>query len=174
MRHVSRTHRVADWLFDWIHLDPEIQIKYIDTKNQLADMLSKGISHLTNVIILCVCLTLAISVLQSVLKWCRKEHKKNQVKKESQQNWDQWWIWSRDAVKGLQPRYLVLHQKAREKPDTKVKILWVRKLRSTIERGDPLYAHTHQATQNGILITLGLLKSGNLMNWWKMEQGDLL
>ena len=43
MRHVSRTHRVAlDWLFDRINLDPKIQIKYVDTKNQLADMLTKG------------------------------------------------------------------------------------------------------------------------------------
>ena len=43
MRHVSRTHRVAlDWLFDRINLDPKIQIKYIDTKNQLVDMLTKG------------------------------------------------------------------------------------------------------------------------------------
>ena len=43
MRHVSRTHRVAfDWLFDRNNLDPKIQIKYIDTKNQLADMLTKG------------------------------------------------------------------------------------------------------------------------------------
>ena len=43
MRHVSRTHRVAlDWLFDRIHLDPKIQIKCIDTKNQLADILTKG------------------------------------------------------------------------------------------------------------------------------------
>ena len=43
MRHVSRTHRVAlDWLFDQINLDPKIQIKYIDTKNQLADILTKG------------------------------------------------------------------------------------------------------------------------------------
>ena len=41
-RHVSRTHRVAlDWLFDRINLDSEIQIKYIDTKNQLADILTK-------------------------------------------------------------------------------------------------------------------------------------
>ena len=39
VRHVSRTHRVAlDWLFDRINLD----IKYIDTKNQLADILTKG------------------------------------------------------------------------------------------------------------------------------------
>ena len=43
MRHVSRTHRVAlDCLFDLINLDPKIQIKYIDTQNQLADMLTKG------------------------------------------------------------------------------------------------------------------------------------
>ena len=43
MRHVSRTHRVAlDWLFCRINLDPQIQIKYIDTKNQLADILTKG------------------------------------------------------------------------------------------------------------------------------------
>ena len=43
MRHVSRTHKVAlDWLFDRTNLDPKIQIKYINTKNQLADMLTKG------------------------------------------------------------------------------------------------------------------------------------
>ena len=43
MRHVSRTHRVAlDWLFDRINLDPKIQIRCIDTKIQLADILTKG------------------------------------------------------------------------------------------------------------------------------------
>ena len=43
MRHVSSTRRVAlDWLFDRINLDPKIQIKYIDTKNQLAVFLTKG------------------------------------------------------------------------------------------------------------------------------------
>ena len=46
MRHVSRTQRGAlDWLFDRINLDTKIQIKYIDTKNtknQLADILTKG------------------------------------------------------------------------------------------------------------------------------------
>ena len=81
MKHVSRTHRVAlDWLFDRISLDPKIQIKYIDTKNQLADMLTKGY------------FTLVISVLQFVLKRCQKEHKKMQVKKESQQNQSRWWV----------------------------------------------------------------------------------
>ena len=43
MRHVSRTHRVAvDWLFDKINLEPKIQIKYVDTKNQPADILTEG------------------------------------------------------------------------------------------------------------------------------------
>ena len=43
MRHVSRTHRVAlDRLFDRIKLELKIQIKYVDTKNQLADMVTKG------------------------------------------------------------------------------------------------------------------------------------
>ena len=42
-RHVSRTHRVAlALLFERINLDPKIQIKYVDTKNQLADVLPKG------------------------------------------------------------------------------------------------------------------------------------
>ena len=43
MRKVSRTHRVAlDCLFDRINLASQIQIKYIDTINQLADILTKG------------------------------------------------------------------------------------------------------------------------------------
>ena len=46
MRHVSRTHRVAlDWLFDPINLDPKIQIKYIDAKNQLADIFNQRKFH---------------------------------------------------------------------------------------------------------------------------------
>ena len=63
MRRVSRTHRVAqDWLFDRINLDSEIQIWYIDTKHQLADILTKGIFtrddwdnllHLFNISSLC-------------------------------------------------------------------------------------------------------------------------
>ena len=54
-----------------------------------------------NEIIFGVCLILAISVPQIVLKWCQEEHKKNQIKKESQQNQDQWRISSRDAAKKL-------------------------------------------------------------------------
>ena len=44
MRHVSKTLRVAlDWLFDRINLEPKIQIKFVDTKNQLADGQGDGV-----------------------------------------------------------------------------------------------------------------------------------
>ena len=90
MRHVSRTHRVAlDWMFDRINLDPKIQIKYIDTKNQLTDILTKEISHMTNGIICCACSISAISVLQFSLRRWRKDFNKIQEKNESQQNPDQ-------------------------------------------------------------------------------------
>ena len=43
MRHVSRTHRVGlDWSFDRVDLDPKIRIKYVNTKNKLADISTKG------------------------------------------------------------------------------------------------------------------------------------
>ena len=43
MRHVSRTHCVAlDSLYDRINLDPQIRIRYIDTKHQFANKLTNG------------------------------------------------------------------------------------------------------------------------------------
>ena len=40
--HVYRTDRVAlDCLIDRINLEPKIQIKYVYTKNQLADIVTK-------------------------------------------------------------------------------------------------------------------------------------
>ena len=56
------TEFALDWFFHRINLDPKIQIKHIDTKNQLADILTKGNftrdewDH-----IFCVCSTSAIS-----------------------------------------------------------------------------------------------------------------
>ena len=89
MRHVSRTHRVAlDWLLDRINLHSKIQIKYIDTKNQLADILTKGISHVMSGIIFCLCLISAISALQfTPLPW-QNELSKDQEKNVSQPNRD--------------------------------------------------------------------------------------
>ena len=82
----------------------------------------RGISHVMNGIIFCVCSTSAIPVPPIVLKWCRKERKKMQVKKESQQNRSRWWIWSRDAAWGILTCLPPLHQKAPGKPDLKSQI----------------------------------------------------
>ena len=43
MRHVARTHRVdLDWLWERIREDPGVYIKYVGTKEQIADMFTKG------------------------------------------------------------------------------------------------------------------------------------
>ena len=68
-----------------------------------------------NGIIFCICSTSAISVPPIVLKWCRKERKKVQVKKDSHQNQSRWWIWSRDTAQGIQTCLLRQHQKNPEK-----------------------------------------------------------
>ena len=180
MRHVSRTHRVASliWLFDRINLVSKIQIKYNDTKNQLADIVTKGNFTRDEMESSFVCLTLAISVLQIVLKWYRKERNKDSGEE-------------RKVTAKFKPMMNVVLRcnertpdvlpptatpKAGGKPDMKVVFLWARGAEQHQRTGRPVVkdALTHQATQNGTLIKLGLLKSGNLMNWWKLEHGDLL
>ena len=43
LRHVPRTHRVdLDWLFERIRDDPGIHIRYVSTKEQIADIFTKG------------------------------------------------------------------------------------------------------------------------------------
>ncbi len=43
MRHVSRIHRVdLGWLVERISNDPGIFVKYVPTKEQIADILTKG------------------------------------------------------------------------------------------------------------------------------------
>ena len=87
----------------------------------------REISHVMNGIIFCVCSTSAISVLPVVLKLCRKERKKMQVKKESQQNRSRWWILSRDAAWGIRTCLRRLHRKVRWKPHLKVRTyFWAR------------------------------------------------
>ena len=52
-------HRVAlDWLCDRINLNPKIQVKCVNTKHQLADILDKkGMSHVISGTIFVICLT---------------------------------------------------------------------------------------------------------------------
>ena len=90
MRHFSRTRRVAlEWLFDRINLDPKIQIKYIDTKNQLDDNPTKGSftrdewNHL-----LCLFNISHFSSTVCSAAMAKNEFNKIQEKNESQQNQD--------------------------------------------------------------------------------------
>ena len=65
-------------------------------------------------------------------------------------------------------------EKPRWKQDMKVNYLWVHGMSSIKEQGDLFCTLSHQVIQSGMLVRLGLLKSGNLMNWWKLEEDDLL
>ena len=88
MRHLSRTHRVAlDWLFDRINLDPKIQIRYIDTKHQLADILTKGtftrddLHHLFNI---CHFSSICCAQNSSLISCFKKMAKRMQEQKDEE------------------------------------------------------------------------------------------
>ena len=43
LRHIARTHRIdVDWLNERIREDPAIKLRYVNTKQQMADILTKG------------------------------------------------------------------------------------------------------------------------------------
>ena len=82
------TENALDWLFDLINLDPNIRIKHIDTRNQLADMLDqREISHVTNGIIFCVCSTSAnfssINSLKAMSKRTQEDASEGRVTAKS-------------------------------------------------------------------------------------------
>ena len=92
MRHVSTTHRVVFWLVIrsnqiWTL---KIQIQHIDTKKRNSKTYwPREITHEMNGIIFCV--EHWPFQFYRLLEWCRKERKKIQVKKESQQSRSRWW-----------------------------------------------------------------------------------
>ena len=158
MRHVCRTHRVAlDWLFDRINSDPKIQIKCIDTKNQLADMLTKGTctrdewNHL-----LCLFNTSHFSSTD-----CPEV-----MSTRMQEEWGEERVTAKSRpmmrCKGACSSVIFCIRKPGEDKDMKIKVLWLCKLKSMTERRNPLFAvtqitsttitdplkaHTQQATQ---------------------------
>ena len=168
MRHVSRTHRVAlHWLFDRINLDTKIQIKYIDTKNHLADKLTKGNftrdewNHL-------VCL-FNISHFSSTVFWNNGETISTRFRRRT----------SHSKIEADDDFGFAMQRKGsqcacRGKPDMKVRTyLWTHSMSSNRELEDLWWAIVHQTTQNGILTKSGgLLKSWNLMKCWKQERRD--
>ena len=107
MRHVTRTYRVAlDGSFNRIKLDLRIQIKYVEFKHQLADMLTKGNGardewkHLLRLVNIMSFSNFSCSHLSKLTDprscrrgWCRKE---NQEKWNAWlRNRNQWWVWCR-------------------------------------------------------------------------------
>ena len=168
MRHVSRTHRVAlDWLFDRINLDPKIQIKYIDTKNQLADILTKGnftrdewnhlltlfnISHLSS-----------IACIAAMAKRAQQESGEERVTAKSRPMMN---------LTARMPRscLLQLHQ-TRGGPRMDIKIL-ENLLLVTIERGN-LWKRQDQIIYKRIMVDLGLLKSGKMELQSTIDRGNL-
>ena len=119
MRHV--TYRVAlDRYFDRINLDPKIQIKYVDIKHQLADMLTKGNvtrdewKHLLRLVNLMSFSNFSCSHLSKLTDprscrrgWCRKE---------DQEKWNVWvrnrnqsWVWCRRLSLGPQLHWVRVH-----------------------------------------------------------------
>ena len=114
LRHVSRTHQVElDWLFDRINLDLKIRIRYVDSKNQLADILTKDISHVMNGTTFDVCsisdfsaLKAALrSILKIALKVWPSDNKEVTTMNESSPHQSQLEIWYRGAVRGHQRRH---------------------------------------------------------------------
>ena len=115
MRHASRTHRVAlDWFFDRINLDPKIQIKYVDTKNQLADFLTKGNvtrdewNHLRHVFKTSIFSSASCPEAMSkrMPQWTREE-------RELWQNRSRRWTWSRRMRQALLQRRVRVRENVR-------------------------------------------------------------
>ena len=171
MRHVARTHRVAfDWLFDRINLDPNIQIKYIDTKKQLADILTKGnftrdewnhplcsfnISHFSS-----------IKSLQAMSKRTQEDAGEERVTAKSKPMMN---LVSRCHVRDPN----VLASTASESPGKTKSGSQNVPLSSLNVQGDPYWAPAHRTTQNGILTTSSLLKCGNLVKCWELVRGNV-
>ena len=168
MRHVSRTHRVAlDWLFDRIDPDSKIQIKYIDTKNQLADILTKGNctrdewNHLLNLF--------NISHFSSTA--CTAA-----MAKRAQQGSGEERVTAKSRP--------MMHLTARTPSDVSSSALTNpgrtsygyqdpgNLLQVTIDRGNLRNRH-HQVNQKRIMVNLGLLKSGKVELRSTIDQGNL-
>ena len=167
MRHVSRTHRVAlGWLFGRITLDPKIQIKYIDTKNQLADTLTKGnftrdewnhlfclfnISHFSS-----------INSVKAMSKRTQEDAGEERVTAKSRPKTS---LVSRWPCKGYDRTCLdcIWKTLGNTKPESQKVPLSSLNEQLTSTEWNPLFLLAHRTPQNGTMTTSGLLKCGNLV-----------
>ena len=138
MGHVSRTHRVAlDCLFDRIHLDPRIQIKFVDTKNQLADMWTKGKFHRdewkhlfriywTSWTI--ACFLEAIAAKLTTLEPCRR----GRCRKKNLE-WRNVWLRNRNRVHLAAPKHHSKHRVRIQTVLVRVREVWMKTQRGSQE-----------------------------------------
>ena len=169
MRHVSRTHRVAlDWLFDRINLDSKIQIKYIDTKNQLADILTKGNftrdewNHLLNLF--------NISHFSSTIcSACNGEASSTRIRRRTCHSQ----IKAYDEFNSENAFDRVVFNFIKPGEDmVRISRSWKNLLQVTIDRGN-LWKHQDQIIHKRIMVDLGLLKSGKVELRSTIDQGNL-
>ena len=125
MRHVSKTRRVAlDWLFDRINVDPMIQIKYTDTRNQLADMLTQGNftrdewNHL-----LCLFIMSHFSSAECSKVMSRRTQKESGGERVAAKSRPMMNLIARSSERAPHQLYHFHHQEASGKLDKKVKVL---------------------------------------------------
>ena len=168
-------HSVAlDWLFDRINLDPKIQIKYINTKNQLADILTKGkftrdewkhllclfnISHFSS-----------INKCKAMSKRTPEDAGEERVTAKSKPMMN---LVSRCRVRDPIVRASIASESPRKTKFESQNVLLISlNVQQTRTGRDLCWALAHQTTQNGTLTTSDLLKSGNLVKCWEQERRD--
>ena len=168
MRHVSRTHRVAlDWLFDRINLDPKIQIKYIDTKNQLADILTKGNftrdewNHLLNLFNISHFSSTACTA--AMAKRAQQESGEERVTAKSR------------PMMNLTARMpsVVSSSTSSNPARTSYGYQDPGKSVASDDRSGKLRNRHSQVIHKRIMVNLGLLKSGKVELWSTIDQGNL-
>ena len=168
MRHDSRTQRVAfDGLFDRINGDARIQIKYIDTKNQLADMLTKGNftrdewNHLLCLFNISHFSSTNCSEVMSKKTQEDAGEERGTAKIEADDEFGLA-MQRKDSWRAC-PHCIRSPGKTRCESQIPLSSWTEQHLRT----GNLFWTLTHQVTQSGMLTRIGLLKSGNLMKWWK-------
>ena len=168
MRHVSRTHRVAlDWLFDRINLDSKIQIKYIDTKNQLADTLTKGSftrdewNHLLN--LFNISQFSSTTCTAAMAKRAQQESGEERVTAKS-----------KPMMNLIARTPSVVSSPASSNPGkTSYGYQDPGKSVASDDRPGNLRDRHHQVIQKRIMVNLGLLKSGKVELRRTIDQGNL-
>ena len=137
----------------WI---PTFKFSTMTPKTNSQTYWPRDISHVMNGIIFVLVYQLPFQ-FHSVSKRCRKEHKKMQVKKESQKNRSRWWIWYQDACKGSERACLDCIRKPRENQIWKSELHLSSLMCSNQVRRDPK-------------TNLVRLKNGNQVARWKTKE----